>query len=139
MKNTVCELLHYEVAQYAERKGEKWRLGEGTEIMDALQAHQEMLGVVGKDIPWNLFDIVDQIGLAKADFDSRTYKVLCARCSNIMKITPKELKKALNFYHNDSVLDFQKQIHFKIPLLRWEFSITLWKRGDFRQPKVFIR
>jgi hypothetical protein len=34
-------VLAHEVAQYANKQGETWRTGEGTEIMDALQSYQE--------------------------------------------------------------------------------------------------
>ena len=44
MSNEAAENLAAEVAQYAERKGEDWRVGEGTEIMDALAAYRERMG-----------------------------------------------------------------------------------------------
>lgn len=42
--NEAAENLAAEVTQYAERKGEAWRVGAGTKIMDVLAAYRERMG-----------------------------------------------------------------------------------------------
>ena len=83
-----------------------------------------------------LFEVMKD---ANVDFDTRTIKIRCARCHKVMQGTSEDIKKALTFYHNDCILNLKRQIHMRIPIIKYELSITLWKRGDRIQPKTFIR
>lgn len=129
---TLSEQLHYAVAKYAEKMGEGWRINEGSEIMDSLQAHQEMLGVLNKIHPDDLKDC--SLDSFRYDFDKNEMRVLCSSCARIIKFFRGDL---LKLFRKEVCLEMTRQYHLKLP---WrDITITIWSKSKPVLPRVFIR
>jgi hypothetical protein len=134
IKNTACEALHYQVAKLAHEMGEPWRLRQA-ELMDALSAHEIMLGVVGDAISWELL----KVGAADIDFDTETIKVICRRCRGVIQASPKKLIEAMKFYRTENLMSLLRQWHIRIPFIHKDITVSLWDVGNPVLPKVFMR
>src|SRR5712664_20366 len=94
MKNTTSEFealksLAHEVSNYAHGKGEEWRIGEGTEIMDALNAYYDAEPlVVGED------EMTEELlSSIASNFERRTIKIRCVNCQNEIETTLGKLRQ----------------------------------------------
>jgi hypothetical protein len=90
-------------------------------------------------IPDNIALETLEAGAAYSDFDTLSIRVRCVRCHEIIETTPKNIKELLTFYRHHGKLELDRQFRFRIPFLRREVTITLWRVYKPELPKFFFR